>query len=89
MRMFDSALNRSLSCVRVWPKLTHYLRRYLVIFWRDLPDVRLWNSEISTNSFILPIKSVRCGQSVGGGTVTLLLWQFKNFAARLMMCSTP
>ncbi len=25
----------------------------------------------------------------GSGTVTLLLWQFKNFAARLMMCSTP
>jgi hypothetical protein len=87
--MFDSALNRSLPCVRVWPKLTHSLRRYLVIFWRDLPDVRLWNSEISTNSFILPIKSVRCGQSVGSGTVTLLLWQFKNFAARLMMCFTP
>ena len=89
MRMFDCVLNRLLPCVRVWPKLTHYLRRYLAIFLRDLVDVWLWNSKRSTNSLTLPIKSTRCGQSVESKTVTLLLQQFKNFAARLMTCSTP
>jgi hypothetical protein len=89
MKMFDCVLNRLLSCVRVWPKLAHYLRRYLDILWRDLPDVWLWNSKRSTNSLTLPIKSARCGQSVRSGTVTLLIWQFKNFPAKLMTCSTP
>ncbi len=89
MRMFDCVPNRLLPGVRIWPKLMHYLRRYLAIFWRDLPDVWLWNSKRSTNSLTLPIKSARCGQSVGSGTVTLLLRQFRNFAVRLMTCSTP
>ncbi len=88
MRMFDCVQNRLLLCVRIWPKLTHYLRRYPAIFWRDLPDVWLWNSKRSTNYLTLPIKSARCGQSVRRRTVTLLLRQFKNFEERLMMCST-
>ena len=53
------------------------------------PRVWLWNSERSTNSFILPLKSVRCRQSVGGGREALIMRQFKNFAVRLMMWSTP
>ncbi len=53
------------------------------------PDVWLWNSKRSTNYLPLPIKYARCRQSVGSGTVTLLLQQFKNFAAKLMTCSTP
>jgi hypothetical protein len=89
MRMFDCVLNRLLLCVCIWPKLTHYLRRYLAIFWRDLTDVWLRNSKRYSNSLTMPIKSTRCKQSVGSRTVTLLLRQFRNFAAKLMTCSTP
>ncbi len=48
---------------------------------------RRGNVETKDCAIILPIKSIRCGQSVGGGTV--LSRQFKHFAARLMMCFTP
>ncbi len=32
LRMFDCMPKRLLLCVHIWPKLTHYLRRYLAIF---------------------------------------------------------
>jgi hypothetical protein len=40
-------------------------------------------------SLQLLIKSVRCRQSVGSGTLPLPLLQFRNFAVRLIRCSVP
>jgi hypothetical protein len=67
MRMFGSAWNRLLSCARLWPWLMRYPRRQRGISWRDLLNAWWWNSETFTNSLQLPIKPIRCGQSVGGG----------------------
>ncbi len=84
-----SAQNRLLPCVRILPRLMRSLKRHQDISLRGLLGAWLWNSEIFINSLLLPIKSIICGQSVGGGTALLVLLQLQNSAVRLMRCSTP
>ncbi len=89
MRMYKSAWNRLLPCVCVLPRLMRSLKRHQDISLRGLLSARLWNSKIFISSLQLLLKSIRCGQSVGGGTALLLLLQLQNSAVRLMRCSTP
>jgi hypothetical protein len=51
----------------------HSLKRYQDISLRGLLSAWLWNSEIFINSLQLPIKSIRCGQSVRDRTALQLL----------------
>ncbi len=89
IRMYKSTQKRLLPCVRVLPRLMHSLKRHQDISLRGLLGAWLWNSKIFINSLQLPVKSVRCGQSVGGRAALLLLLQLQNSAVRLMRCSTP
>jgi hypothetical protein len=82
-------LNRSLLWVCVLSRLMCSLKRHRDISLRGLLGARLWNSKIFIKSLQLPIKSIRIGQSVGGGTALLLLLQLQNSAVRLIRCSTP